>query len=190
MTESPFQSQHVSLRPFESGDVPALAAYLNHPALAGRRYLPWGFPELAPLSEKQVDAIYQKWAKAEKGLQMAVSLRATGQLVGHAGCDWGWDPHCPDLSVVIAPSHQRLGYGTQALELLLGYLFGHTAAHTVSGWVLDWNEPARQFADQRGFHACGRMRRAGIRKGQPFDALVLDMLQAEWQARKGGRYAA
>ncbi|HEX9618333.1 MAG TPA: hypothetical protein VGA03_13055 [Anaerolineales bacterium] len=35
-----FQTARLQLRPFEPEDVTALQAYLNHPGLAGRRYLP------------------------------------------------------------------------------------------------------------------------------------------------------
>ncbi len=42
MTTSVFAGEAVALRPFEPDDVPALAAYLNQPELAGCRYIPWG----------------------------------------------------------------------------------------------------------------------------------------------------
>jgi RimJ/RimL family protein N-acetyltransferase len=49
----PFRGERVILRAFESEDVPALHAYLNHPELAGRRYIPWDFPNEFPLAKKQ-----------------------------------------------------------------------------------------------------------------------------------------
>jgi RimJ/RimL family protein N-acetyltransferase len=189
MTDSIFQGSTITLRPFEPDDVPALEAYLNHPELTGRRYIPWAFSELAPLSRKQVEEISQKWAGEEKSLPLAVVRRETGELIGHAECDWGWDPHCPSLAVVVAPPQQRRGYGSEVLGLLLRYLFAYTPAHTVSCWIADWNQPARQFAARHGFQENGQMRRAGVRQGEYFDVIVADMLRSEWQQLGGAPHA-
>lgn len=189
MLESAFHGDAITLRPFEPSDVAALAFYLNHPDLSGRRYIPWGFPELAPLSHGQVEAITQKWAKTEAGLQLAVILRETEELVGHAGCDWEWDPHCPDVSLVIAPAHQQQGYGSEVLHLLLGYLFRNTVAHNVSGWIADWNRAGLQFAARHGFRECGRSRRAGVQQGRYFDMVVVDLLRPEWEPAGGTQHA-
>jgi hypothetical protein len=87
MTESPFQGNLIFLRPFEPDDAPALGAYLNHPDLAGRRYIPWTLPEYAPLSPLQVQGIVQEWSKAERALTLAVVHLKSQELTGHAECD-------------------------------------------------------------------------------------------------------
>ena len=191
MTESVFEGEMIRLRPFEPADIPALGAYLNHPTLAGRRYLPWRFPEREPLSHKQVEGVYQKWIEEEEGLRLAVVHRESGDLLGHARCDWEWDPHCPDVAVVTAPTQQRQGYGSEALGLLLRYLFENTVAHNVACWIDDWNEPGLRFAARHGFQQNGRMRRAGVRQGRYYDVIIADMLRPEWLARgEGGNDAA
>jgi RimJ/RimL family protein N-acetyltransferase len=180
-----FQSEHMELRAFEPEDVAALHAYLNYPDLIGRRYIPWKFPGTLPLSKGQVEAIYQAWIKEEKAFNMAVVLREGGDLIGHAHCSWEWDPHCPGVSVVIAPAHQQQGFGSQVLALLLDYLFEMTPAHSVSGGMVSWNQPALQFALKNGFAQSGAFRRVGIRDGEYFDWVGMDLLRPEWQERKG-----
>ena len=149
LDESPFQGANIALRPFEPEDVPGLREYLNHPALAGRRYIPWGFPEVAPLSLRQAKAIYEKWAEEEKGLQLAIVRSGSAELIGHAACDWGWDPLSPSLEVVVAPPHQGQGSGSEVLELLLRYLFDYTPAHSAGCWIAEWNEPGEPIYDHR-----------------------------------------
>ncbi len=117
---------------------------------------------------------------------MAVILKEGQALIGHAECDWGWDPHCPSVTVVIAPPYQRRGYGSAVLEMQLRYLFEFTPAHTVSAWVQSWNEPALAFLQANSFHNCGCMRRTGIHQGEYCDTQVWDLLRREWQARRGG----
>ena len=188
--KSPFEGETITLRPIELNDVPALQTILNHPDLAGCRQVPWQFAEVAPLSCQQLEAIVQSWGAAEKALHLGVERRESEDLIGYGECDWGWDPHCPSASVVIAPAHQRQGYGTQALRLLLGYLFEYTPAHSVGCWIAEWNVPALRFAAYHQFQENGRMRRAGIRKGSYYDLIVADILRPEWQAPGGKRHAA
>jgi RimJ/RimL family protein N-acetyltransferase len=186
-----FQGKLVTLRAFEPEDVPTLHTYLSHPDLIGRRYIPWESSEIFPLSRNQVEGIYSSWADEKKGIHLAVVLSESQELVGHAECDWGWDPHCPSISLVIAPAHQRKGYGSEVLNLLLRYLFEHTQAHNVSCWIADWNQAGRLFMEEHGFQECGRMRRVGIHEGKYFDFIITDLLRREWeQTEKGGDHVA
>jgi ribosomal-protein-alanine N-acetyltransferase len=186
----PFRGERVILRAFESEDVPALHAYLNHPELAGRRYIPWDFPNEFPLAKKQVEDILTKWSEEKDGIHLAILLRGTMELIGHAECDWGWDPHCPHVAVVIDPAHQGKGYGSQVLQILVGYLYDNTPAHNVSGWMAEWNQAARSCAKRNGFRESGRWRRSGIREGKCFDGVLCDILRPEWEQPRGGEDAA
>ena len=180
-----FQGEQVLLRAFEPADIPEIWRYLNDPNLAGRRYIPWKYPQDFPLSRKQVEEIYNQWSEPEKGIHLAIMHAETGALIGHCSLDWDWDPLCPSLEIVIAPSHQRQGYGSEVLGILLNYLFENTPAHNVSGQIADWNQPARAFARAHGFRESGRWRRAGMYNGRYYDEILADILRPEW-AKRGG----
>ncbi len=185
MPPSLFQGDKIELRPFELRDADALASYINHPDLVGRRYLPWSLPDVLPLSRKQIEHALNEWAEDKKGAHFAVLLRDTGEIVGHAECEWGWDTHCPEVAIVIAPAHQRKGYGSDVLRLLLKYLFENTPAHNVGMWFASWNEAGRAFIKHHGFVEGGGMRRAGIFNGNYVDAISADILRPEWKVRYG-----
>jgi RimJ/RimL family protein N-acetyltransferase len=188
---SPLQSGLLHLRAFELDDLPTLHTYLNHPQLTGRRYLPWTFSDVLPLSTKDIQRLIEKWQTAEKQANLAIVEQQHGELIGHAHLSWSWDPHCPEVSLVIAPEHQCKGYGGETLGLLLDYLFNQTPAHNVGGMIADWNAPARTFAAQFGFQEVGAMRRAGLRNGSYFDLIQVDLLRTEWlTARKGASHGA
>lgn len=176
-----FEGQKIRLRAFEPEDAQVLLVYLKHPWLAGRRYIPWSFPADFPLSKKQAEAILQKWSEEEKGIHLAVERLDNGSLVGHLECEWEWDPHCPFVAVVIDPAYQSQGYGSEAVRLLLDYLFRNTPAHNISSWISDWNTPALAFARQLGFQESGRFRRDGYRDGRYTDGITLDILRPEWE---------
>jgi RimJ/RimL family protein N-acetyltransferase len=179
-----FESERLILRPFEPGDAPALRALLNHPELAGRRGLPHGFNEELPLSASQAEKVIGKWSGDEESLHLAIVLRASQELIGHAELDRGWDPHAPSLWLLITPAHQRQGNGSEILRLLLNYYFEDTPAHNVSLWAADWNQPALDFARKHGFQECGRWRRDDWRNGAYVNGVIFDLLRPEWKAWK------
>ncbi len=203
MPNAPFVGKTVTLRPFEMDDVKALREYLNHADLMGRRHIPWGFPEFLPLIEPQVHGILERWATEERSVVLAIDAHIERQawglsgetsqvseLVGHAEFTWGWDPHAPSVSVVIDPEHQRKGYGSEALFLLLQHLFAFTPAHNVSCWIADWNDSALAFAAENGFQEAGRMRRVGLYQGHSFDLIITDILRPEFLRRAAERAAS
>ncbi|MBC8508056.1 MAG: GNAT family N-acetyltransferase [Anaerolineales bacterium] len=185
MNENRFSSERLCLRAFEPDDVTVLHAYLNHPSLTGRRYIPWSHSNDIPLSLTQVETILEKWGKGEKQFHLAVVSSGNDKVIGHANCDWGWDPHCPHISLVIAPDYQRQGYGSEVFNLILRYLYENTHAHNVAGGMNDWNQTARAFAQKHGFKETGKMRRAGLRNGEFYDWIGVDILRPEWQALEG-----
>ncbi len=182
MASSPFQGNRISLRPFEPEDSGTLGTYLNDPELIGKRELPWGFPELLPLTQQQIQGVIERWTSDEKGINLAVVRREDGKLLGYGQAGWQWDVHSPSVSMVIAPEHQRQGYGSEVLGLLMRYLFDNTVAHTVGSWIAEWNVPALAFLQHHGFHIAGRMRRVGIYQGRYYDVIIHDVLRAEWTA--------
>lgn len=177
-----FQSERLRLRAFEPEDISSLHAILNHPELAGRRNLPWGFPADFPLSKSQIEKVLHRWGEDEKSVHLAIELNSGQELAGYTDCEWEWDPHHPSLSVVISPEYQRRGFGAETAVLMLRYLFGNTPAHNISGWIPDWNLAGLEFALHLGFRESGRFRREGLRNGKYSDVIVLDLLRPEWIA--------
>ena len=178
----PFQDKELLLRPFEPEDIPNLHEYLAHPQLIGRRYIPWSFSDIVPLSKKTVEAIYTKWSEGKKSLVFAIYHKGFPDLLGHSRCDWEWDTYSPSVEVVISPPYQRKGYGTKVLNLLIDYLFKYTPAQNINCWIADWNIQGRNFAQSHGFKEVGRMRRVGIRQGEYYDFIVMDILRDEWKS--------
>lgn len=185
-----FRDTRIALRAFEPEDAPSVHTYLNDPALAGRRYLPDGFSDLAPLSVRQIEAVIEHWQKETEAWTLAILDTASGAVVGHARADWEWDPHCPMVGVVIAPTHQRKGFGSLALGIALRFLFEETPAHIVSGWMSSWNEPAIAFACAQGFTEAGRRPRSGVHEGTFCSEVAFDLLRREWRARQEGKHGA
>jgi RimJ/RimL family protein N-acetyltransferase len=181
-----WQTKRIILRPFDPEQVPTLYTHLNHPALVGRRYIPHGFPLDIPLSYQQIESILKKWGEKKQGFNLAILLPEGKEIIGHINCDWGWDTHCPYVSLVIYQPYQRNGYASEALGIFLEYIFNNTPAYNISSRIEEWNMPALEFAQKSGFTKCGRSRRVRIRNGVSCDCILVDMLKDEWLTRPRG----
>jgi RimJ/RimL family protein N-acetyltransferase len=185
MGGNPFEGERWVLRALEPTDAVALQAIWNEASILGRRYLPWGIPDIAPMSRAQVDAALEAWSKEKRAMTLGIALKSTGDLVGHAVCNWHWDPHCPWVSLVIASGQQRQGLGSEVLRTLLAHVFERTPAHTVHGGMAGWNVEGLAFALANGFTECGRVPRAGLRDGAYYDDIFVDLLRREWAVMGG-----
>ena len=183
-----FETEQLVLQAFAPEHLADFHAYLNHPDLAGLRYIPGKFPGDLPLSKSQAEDILKTWSQAEKQFHLAIILREKNTLIGHVNAFWRWDTHCPNSDLVIAPDYQRQGYGSQVLTLVLDYFFNNTPAHNIASGTPGWNRPALDFAARHGFTRTGGFRRVGRRDDVSYDWLGMDILRPEWLARsqKGG----
>ena len=87
------------------------------------------------------------------------------------------------LGVLIGnPEHQRKGYGTEALKLILDYGFSFLNLRNISLSVFEYNEPAYNLYKKVGFKEVGRLRKTLEIMGKTYDVIILDMLNEEFQS--------
>ncbi|MEV0378671.1 GNAT family protein [Nonomuraea sp. NPDC050643] len=75
------------------------------------------------------------------------------------------------------------GYGTEALELVLGHAFTTTPLHRIRLDVFTFNERARHVYKKVGFVEEGVERDALRWDGEWHDSVRMSILRPEWQAR-------
>jgi RimJ/RimL family protein N-acetyltransferase len=170
-----------------------LLRVLQHPRLAGRRFLPYGITDRFDDGATNAPEVLEAWRTAEARRHYLVvdDTPATAEpgvaseptVVGYAGANWTWDPHNPRVFVVIDPGRWRQGIGRQALEIVVGRLFAETVAHNVSCQVAAWNTEGSGFLEALGFRYGGRLRRAQLKDGQFYAEQHYDVLRREWLER-------
>src|SRR3954471_21627453 len=118
------------LRGLSVEDLAAFQAYRSDPDLA--RYQGW-----QPTSDEQARAFLAEQAKQELGsagqwLQVAVTLRDTGEVIGDLGlCVLDEGKGEVTLGFTMARSAQRRGYATEAVMAVLDALLGGGRARSV-----------------------------------------------------------
>ena len=87
---------------------------------------------------------------------------------------------CAELVLVQRPAYRGRGYGTESINLVLGYAFGPLALHRVGLEVLALNNRARALYETLGFTAEGRRREAFRDGDQWVDGVLMGILEDEY----------
>jgi RimJ/RimL family protein N-acetyltransferase len=174
----------VVLRRFRPGDVTEFVAYRSSPAVA--RYQSWDAPYPREEGERFVRAIARDHPDtAGEWFQFAVALRATGQLIGDcAAMPLADDPRQCEIGFTLAERYQGHGYATEAVRLLIGYLFTVRGKHRVIAYCDARNAPSAAVLERLAMRREGHLRESTWAKGEWTDDLLYAVLDHEWQ--RGG----
>ncbi|KRL37918.1 GNAT family N-acetyltransferase [Liquorilactobacillus uvarum] len=92
-----------------------------------------------------------------------------------------WNNRSGTLAIGVGcESDRHLGYGTDALKLMMKYAFNELNLDRLDLEVVEYNHAAHMLYEKLGFKLGGRRREAVLRDGKRFDILILDILRSEW----------
>lgn len=89
-----------------------------------------------------------------------------------------------EYGIVIDRQHQRHGYATEAVQLVLTYFFKELRYQKVSVIVYDFNVESLALHEKLGFQHEGRLRRMGFSNGRYFDYILLGLTKEEFEERQ------
>jgi RimJ/RimL family protein N-acetyltransferase len=170
------------LRRLHRDDAESLCAYRSLPEVA--QYQSWdsfGPDDAARLIESQLAAEFDApgtW------FQLAIVEAATDTVIGDCGL------HCRkedsrqmEIGITLSPQHQGRRYAGEAVECLLGYLFGSLDKHRVFASTDVLNRPAVALFQRLGFRQEAHFVEHLWFKGQWGSEYVFAMLKREWEER-------
>ncbi|MEV1018877.1 GNAT family protein [Streptomyces sp. NPDC050264] len=184
MTTTPFSHKPVLtgdrtvLRPFTTDDAAVMAGILVDPELL---YFTGGDP--APFSDEHLRSWYGSRAAQPDRLDLAVTDRATGELVGEVVLN-DWEPRhrrCT-FRTLIGPRGRGRGLGTEAVRLIVGHGFEVLGMHRIQLEAYADNERARHVYEKAGFVVEGVRRHVELRDGVWRDEVLMAVLADEWRA--------
>ncbi len=181
---SPFIGKRIQFRQIKEADAEIIQQWFNHPTVRGKFYLDNSINPWLDVTLAQIKKILDKWSKAEDETNVIIESLEEKNPIGLASWNWHWDTHSPDFNLFIAPDFQGKGYGSEALQLILGYLFTSTPAHVVSIWIYELDTDRITFFTKEGFQNQGMMRRAQRFENKDVGYVVFDLLKREWESRK------
>jgi RimJ/RimL family protein N-acetyltransferase len=174
------RSPRLILRRLRRDDLGALCAYRSLPEVA--RYQSWesfGPDEAARLIDSQ--------SRLEPNVpgtwfQFAIVVAGPGALVGDCGLHCRQDePRQMEIGISLAPAHQGRGYATEAIECLLGFVFGSLGKHRVTAVTDAENRAAAALFRRSGFRLEAHFVEHVWLKGHWGSELMFALLRREWE---------
>lgn len=186
MTDKEFTElagERVALRRLRLADSKTLVSYRSDPDVA--RYQSWDAPYPPAAGKRLITAMLRQHPDTPgEWFQFAVTLRSTGELIGDCGSKTiASDPRQAEIGYTIASPHQGNGYGTEAVRLLLGYLFAARGKHRVTASCDPRNTASIKLLERVGMRREGHLRESSRFGGEWADDLLFALLDHEWDAQ-------
>ncbi|RWZ58645.1 N-acetyltransferase [Halobacillus fulvus] len=130
------------------------------------------------------DAYKKQWEEdIYPGIPDALIISANQQTIGYVGSYWV-DKNTDWLEtgiVIYDPDYWNGGYGTEAYQLWIDFLFSHTELHRLGMSTWSGNGRMIKVAEKLGMKEEARIREARAVDGIPYDAVKMGILRREWE---------
>ena len=135
------------------------------------------------------DADHEKFlseTSSEKDDYMfGVELKDTKQFIGTIAVYLvDWNNGTCHIGISIGPSHQGKSYGTDAMKVLLDFIFNYMNVNKVKLQVFGYNKRAIGSYEKCGFLVEGTLKEELFRFGEYHDIYVMGLLRKDWKSSK------
>ncbi|MEU7901002.1 GNAT family N-acetyltransferase [Nonomuraea sp. NPDC049152] len=178
----PLVTERLSLRPFTGDDLRAINAWERLPEVA--RFLYWEPRDLEG-SRQMLDKRVTRVAVLEEGdvLDLAVTLRETGQVIGQVLLNWTSRQHEQgEIGYVLHPDFHGKGYAPEASREMLRLGFEELGLHRIVGRLDGRNTASGRVLEKLGMRREAHLVENELVKGEWTDEVVYAMLSSEWVA--------
>jgi RimJ/RimL family protein N-acetyltransferase len=176
MDKPTLEGEMIHLRPVRADDAEAMWEMVSDPE--GMRTT----GTVTPLSRAEVDAWCATVSDRDGRIDLAITANGSDEYLGEIVLeDIDGALGSADLRMAMRPGYRGRGYGTEAIQLVLGLAFDGIGLHRVGLDVLSINARARALYESIGFRVEGRLRDAH-RDGDGWcDAIMMGMLEDEFR---------
>ncbi|WP_456846130.1 GNAT family N-acetyltransferase [Cellulomonas sp. P5_C6] len=177
MEKPTLQGEMIALRPIRASDADALWESVND--AEGNRLT--GTTQV--FTRKQIDDWCATISSVEGRIDLAVTANGSDEYLGEIVLNEIDEVvRSANLRLAMRPGYRGRGYGTEAIQLILGLAFDGLALHRVELDVLSINARAKSLYENLGFRVEGRKRDA-YRDGAGYcDGIIMSLLEDEFRA--------
>ena len=177
MDKPTLQGEMITLRPIRPDDAEAMWEMLADPE--GNRLT----GTTRTFTREEIDAWCASRATAEGRYDFAVTTNGDDAFRGEIVLNEVDEVvRSANLRLSMGPTYRGRGYGTEGIQLVLGFAFDGIGLHRVELDVLSINARAKSLYENLGFRVEGRKRDA-YRDGDGYcDAIIMGLLEDEYRA--------
>ena len=169
-------SPRIRLRPFTKEDVPQRFALSESPKVQ------YGLSGFFPTCLELSLARHEERSKSTQEMDFVVERVEDGAIMGSV-CYYDLDLKNRNAwaGLWLGEAYHNKGYGSEALSLLLDYLFYEMGLHCVRAGAYAFNSASLRMCQSLGFVVEGRERESFLRSGSYHDAVLMSLLRSEWE---------
>jgi ribosomal-protein-alanine N-acetyltransferase len=174
-------TERLVLREFGESDWPAVLAYQSKPLYS--RY--YEHTDRTPEAVREFVQMFLTQQEEDPRLryQLAVVLKATGELIGTCGVRRQSATALEaDIGYELDPQHWGCGYATEAARAIVDFGFTWFQLHRIWSWCIADNVGSARVLERLGMRQEGRLRENEYFKGRWWDTLLYAILEHEWWA--------
>ncbi|MCD6545634.1 MAG: GNAT family N-acetyltransferase [Thermotogae bacterium] len=172
------EGQKVKLREYRKEDIPKAWEYINDPDV--RRFLNPGIPY--PMRLEDEEKWFEEQRSGKDTYNFAIILKDTGEYIGGCGIntvDWKNRHVC--VGIFLGKKFWSKGYGTDAMKVLVNFIFSQMNINKVYLHVYSFNKRAIKSYEKCGFKIEAVLREHIFRDGEYHDEYVMSILRREWK---------
>lgn len=177
-----FETPRLALKAYAASDLDELRAVNEDPEVT--RYLPYPTWQTA----EDADAWHARLTKrgaAREGMQFAIRVRASGELIGTALLfGFAIEHEVAEVGYVIGRAHWGQGYVVEAMKPLIDYAFEQLGCHRLGAKLDTRNRGSARVLEKLGFTHEGDAREDWFKDGVRGDTAFYGLLRREWQRAK------
>ncbi len=175
----------IMLREYRRDDLPWIRQWVNDPEIV--RYLSdiFLYPHSLESTEAYLDSVMEGNSDSRG---FVIANRTDEAYIGQVNLDSiDWKNRVGRIGIVIGSSEYfGLGYGTEAMKLLIAFAFREMNLHRLELDVYDFNERAIRSYLSCGFQQEGRLRERQYKNGRYVDVIQMGILRADWERQADG----
>jgi ribosomal-protein-alanine N-acetyltransferase len=169
------KGKNVNLVIMEKEDLPLVAEYENDPQF-------WGELAVYPLQQKSKADLEKEYDKRPPGENWFFIEKKDGTRIGtifHF-----LDGRFLEIGYALVQSERRKGYCTEAVGIMVDYLFLSKEVMRIQAHTDLKNVASRRILERIGFKKEGTIRNYAFVSGQWRDALLYSILRKEWKEQE------
>lgn len=176
-----YEGTLVRLRAYRKEDIKDALEYVNDPEVK-RNMMP-GIPFLYTLEDEE------KWYQSNTALKdtynFAIETLTDKKYIGGCGVnEVDWKNSKVVVGIFIGDKeYWNKGYGTDAMKVLINFIFQQMNINKIKLVVYSFNERAIKCYEKCGFQKEGIHRQEAYKDGKYHDEIVMGLLKEEWMAR-------
>ncbi len=168
-----FEVEKVNLRAADRSDVPLIKEWWSDRKYMGEHQDP------LTISEEKLEEIMLQ------GTMFFIIEKKDRTRIGYIN---SWTRgKTREIGYALVPSERGKGYGTEAIQIMLDYLFLNTDVIRIQVSTVIGNLPSQRVLEKVGFTREGPMRKASYVGGEYRDMYLYSILREEWEDKKASK---